>query len=106
MKDAAGTSGKTYHGLLGYVEVCKPATLGLENVDEFEKEDSLSCVSDGNLSFLYNSLESRGYVIGHRVMMSDRYWLPQKRRRLYFLGMHCQTYGITVAHGQKLIKAL
>ena len=79
-----GGSAQTFHGLLGYISVHRPAVLLFENVDTI-LEDVEPDVS--NFDVLAVELSSRGYE--HQSMIADThvFGLLQRRRRMYLAGV-------------------
>ncbi len=67
----------------------KPKYLFLENVDRLLKSPSTQRGRD--YSVMLKSLEELGYAVEWRVINSAEYGMPQRRRRIYFIGYHKST---------------
>jgi len=67
----------------------KPKYLFLENVDRLLKSPSNQRGRD--YSVMLKSLEELGYAVEWRVINSAEYGMPQRRRRIYFIGYHKST---------------
>ena len=67
----------------------KPNYLLLENVDRLLKSPSTQRGRD--FSVLLKSLDNLGYAVEWRVINAAEYGMPQRRRRVFFLGYHKST---------------
>jgi len=67
----------------------KPKYLFLENVDRLLKSPSTQRGRD--FSIMLKSLEKLGYAVEWRVINAAEYGMPQRRRRIFFLGYHKTT---------------
>jgi DNA (cytosine-5)-methyltransferase 1 len=67
----------------------KPKYLFLENVDRLLKSPSIQRGRD--FSVMLKSLEKLGYAVEWRVINAAEYGMPQRRRRIFFLGYHKST---------------
>ncbi len=67
----------------------KPKYLFLENVDRLLKSPSTQRGRD--YSVMLKSLDELGYAVEWRVINSAEYGMPQRRRRIYFIGYHKST---------------
>ncbi len=75
LKTMAGSSGKTFGGMIAYVAMAKPRTVILETVDELEGDSNPNCV------FLYECFAQQGYSIAQATLTSSEFGSPQGRRR-------------------------
>jgi DNA (cytosine-5)-methyltransferase 1 len=67
----------------------KPKYLFLENVDRLLKSPSNQRGRD--FSVMLKSLDDLGYAVEWRVINAAEYGMPQRRRRIFFLGYHKST---------------
>lgn len=67
----------------------KPKYLFLENVDRLLKSPSNQRGRD--FSVMLKSLDDLGYAVEWRVVNAAEYGMPQRRRRIFFLGYHKST---------------
>ena len=67
----------------------KPKYLLLENVDRLLKSPSTQRGRD--FAVMLRSLSHQGYAVEWRVINAADYGLPQRRRRIFFLGYHRST---------------
>ncbi len=67
----------------------KPKYLFLENVDRLLKSPSTQRGRD--FSVMLKSLEKLGYAVEWRVINAAEYGMPQRRRRIFFIGYHKST---------------
>ncbi|PCJ91872.1 MAG: DNA (cytosine-5-)-methyltransferase [Flavobacteriaceae bacterium] len=67
----------------------KPKYLFLENVDRLLKSPSSQRGRD--FSIMLKSLSDLGYAIEWRIINAAEYGMPQRRRRVFFLGYHKST---------------
>eukprot|EP00959_Pyramimonas_sp_CCMP1952_P390060 8174287-Pyramimonas_sp.AAC.2 len=100
LQKCLGTSGKTFAQVMGFVNVCKPRVLLMENVDELEL---ILGMQNMNLEWMYECFAKAGYVIGQRTMNSQKFLSPQRRRRIYFLAVHTSSFNLTAAAAQSLV---
>ena len=77
LKEVMGTTGTTFGDMCRLVRLMKPRALILENVNGLAAADEDGSAS--NMEFLYDMLESFGYVVGHRCFQCLEYGLPQRR---------------------------
>ncbi|ASV30240.1 DNA (cytosine-5-)-methyltransferase [Maribacter cobaltidurans] len=66
-----------------------PKYLFLENVDRLLKSPSSQRGRD--FAIMLKSLEELGYAVEWRVINASEYGMPQRRRRIFFLGYHKST---------------
>lgn len=94
LNKAAGLSGKKgvlwweIHRLLR-ARKKKPAFLFLENVDRLLKSPAKQRGRD--FAVMLASLSDLGYVVEWRVVNAAEYGMPQRRRRVFFMGYHMST---------------
>lgn len=105
LENALGTSGRTFRDLRDHLQLASPRTFILENVDAFGEDDG-SDAAGPNVDFLYNSLMDIGYSLSHGVFVSSDYGLPQRRRRVYFVGVHLVSFNLSAAGGLELARAI
>jgi site-specific DNA-cytosine methylase len=105
LQNASGSSGRTFRDLRDHLHLAKPKTFILENVDAFGEDDG-SETAGPNVDFLYNSLMDIGYALSHGIFSSCNYGLPQRRRRVYFVGVHLDSFRLTAAGGLELVRAI
>ena len=67
----------------------KPQYLFLENVDRLLKSPSSQRGRD--FAVMLKSLDDLGYAVEWRVINAAEYGMPQRRRRIFFLGYHKST---------------
>lgn len=67
----------------------KPKYLFLENVDRLLKSPSSQRGRD--FAVMLKSLDDLGYAVEWRVINAAEYGMPQRRRRIFFLGYHKST---------------
>jgi DNA (cytosine-5)-methyltransferase 1 len=67
----------------------KPKYLFLENVDRLLKSPAKQKGRD--FSIILKSLDELGYAVEWRVVNAAEYGMPQRRRRVFFLGYHKST---------------
>jgi len=67
----------------------KPKYLFLENVDRLLKSPSLQRGRD--FAVMLKSLDELGYGVEWRVINAAEYGMPQRRRRIFFIGYHKST---------------
>ena len=101
LRKAIGSSGKTLAALLNFARVCKPKTMILENVDALEEKPG--GVENDNLEFLYQAMHLLSYSVSQRTLISSKFALPQQRKRVFFLCVHHESFGLTAASGQALV---
>jgi site-specific DNA-cytosine methylase len=79
LRDRAGSSGKTFGGLVEYVRVHRPVLIIMENVP------SLVAGQQGkrNLEELGNMAAEFGYTLRYTVIDAEEYGLPQARNRAW-----------------------
>jgi DNA (cytosine-5)-methyltransferase 1 len=71
-----------------YVDYYQPDWFVMENVTGIESID------DGEtIELLYEDFEQAGYDVNHATLNAADYGVPQKRRRVFFVGVHEQTEG-------------
>lgn len=70
-------------------KVNKPKYLFLENVDRLLKSPSKQRGRD--FAVMLKSLDDLGYAVEWRVINAAEYGMPQRRRRIFFLGYHKST---------------
>lgn len=92
LKQAEGLQGKK--GVLWWeihriLKVRKPSYLLLENVDRLLKSPTGQRGRD--FAVMLASLADLGYVVEWRVINAADYGMPQRRRRVFFLGYHKST---------------
>ena len=80
-----GTSGLTFKAVLKHCSRALPKVILLENVNLEDMPDNKSEDDEcekllSNIEFLYSSLEELGYVVGHDLLKSSDYGLPQVRK--------------------------
>lgn len=94
LKNSKGLIGKkgvlwwSIHRILSEKKV-KPKYLFLENVDRLLKSPSNQRGRD--FSLMLKSLDELGYAVEWRVINAADYGMPQRRRRIFFLGYHKST---------------
>ena len=76
--------------MLAHVRHVRPCIVIMESVDEILKPSS-----DGNLSFLWASLEDIGYAGASKILKSQNFGLPCARVRAYFVLFDCAAFGCT-----------
>lgn len=67
----------------------KPSYLFLENVDRLLKSPAKQRWRD--FAIMLASLSDLGYAVEWRVINAAEYWMPQRRRRVFFLWYHKST---------------
>jgi len=66
-----------------YVDYYRPDAFVMENVTGIESID------DGEtIDLLYDEFEASGYSVNHQTLNAADYGVPQKRRRVFFIGVH------------------
>lgn len=100
LRSGLGTSGRTFAALMNFANTSKPRTMILENVDELEDRPG---VSNQNVEFLYEAMAAVGYSVNQRTVMSNKFALPQARKRIFFLCVHNESFGLSPARGQALV---
>ncbi|MGX1928019.1 DNA (cytosine-5-)-methyltransferase [Flagellimonas sp. 2504JD4-2] len=94
LKNSKGLIGKkgvlwwSIHRILSEKEN-KPKYLFFENVDRLLKSPSAQRGRD--FAVMLKSLNDLGYVVEWRVINAAEYGMPQRRRRVFFLGYHKST---------------
>lgn len=94
LKNSKGLIGKkgvlwwSIHRILSEKKV-KPKYLFLENVDRLLKSPSTQRGRD--FAVMLKSLDDLGYAVEWRVINAADYGMPQRRRRVFFLGYHKST---------------
>ena len=95
----AGTTGKTLHGALGYVDRHRPPIVFLENVVKLGFASSRGAPQTSgfidlkspkvkaNLRHVVKALEARGYKVAVAIVDSSEYFLPQRRVRIFIHGI-------------------
>jgi DNA (cytosine-5)-methyltransferase 1 len=74
--------GKLFYDIVRIARRHKPWMLFLENVGNLEGHDG------GNtLKVIRGELEGLGYTVGHQVLNSSNFGVPQSRKRIYILAM-------------------
>jgi hypothetical protein len=84
---AIGTSGMTGRATLDYIKLLRPKLFILENVS--------GIMESTNLNFLYDAIRAAGYQMTHRAFHSSDYGVPQRRVRVFFLGVNLEAFGLT-----------
>ena len=74
----------------------RPKYLFLENVDRLLKSPSDQRGRD--FAVMLQSLNELGYAIEWRVINAADYGMPQKRRRVFFLGYHRSSQSVSYTH--------
>ena len=97
-----GSSGKTFAALTNFANKCKPRCMILENVDELDDRGE----PNPNLDFLYEVVTAMGYSIGQKMLVSTNFGLPQGRRRVYFVCVHNESFGLTPSRGMALVERI
>lgn len=103
LEKGLGSTGKTFASLTAYAARCRPRCLILENVDELE--DS-KLEENPNLDFLYTAFSSIGYSVGQKTLKTSSFGLPQARRRVYFVAIHHDSFGLLPARSQALAERI
>ena len=106
LQNALGTSGRTFRDLRHHLQAAKPRTFILENVDAFGEDDGSDSSSGPNVDFLYTTLIDIRYALSHGIFVSTNYGLRQRRRRVYFVGVHLDSFNLTLARGLELARAM
>ncbi len=94
LKNSKGLIGKkgvlwwSIHRILSEKKV-KPKYLFLENVDRLLKSPSTQRGRD--FAVMLKSLDDLGYAVEWRIINAADYGMPQRRRRIFFLGYHKST---------------
>jgi DNA (cytosine-5)-methyltransferase 1 len=79
--------GKIIHGLSRIIETKKPKAFLLENVK------GLLSINNGNtMQFILEILKNCGYQVFYKVLKSSDFGIPQKRERIYFVGIRNDLY--------------
>ena len=104
LKQALGSSGRTFRDVRDHLQVSRPSAFILENVDAFGEDDGEYI--EPNVEFLYQSLMDVGYVLSHGCLASTDYGLPQRRRRVYFVGVRLESFGLSHAEGTSLVRSV
>ena len=83
-QDKTGTTAK---GAVGYIRLRRPRWILLENVARL-----LAKNADGssNMITLQKTLNAAGYLIWYEVMNSNRFGVPQRRDRVWIMGLRVQ----------------
>jgi len=83
--DGTGSTYKTFWGMISWVEQCRPSAVILENVDAIADESKDT--GQSNLDTVVAELSCRGYEVQPVLVDCQEYGLPQRRKRVYFLGI-------------------
>lgn len=97
-----GSSGKTFAALTNFANKAKPKIMILENVDELEDKGE----PNPNLDFLYEVMSAVGYSMGQKTLVSMNFGLPQGRKRVYFVCIHNESFGLNPSRGQALVERI
>ncbi len=103
LQKVLGPGGHTFKGVRDHVERARPLVLILENVDFGDKDEHNRCEDEPNLGFLYQTLSDIGCVVAHRKFQTNHYGLPQKRQRMYFVGLLFGDLGMSAEQGRSLL---
>jgi len=86
VRDHNSSTGKTFHGVLMYVERHKPLVVIIENVPGLKVRPDAEVLS--NLDMVLHELRVRGYLCSWEFLTpKDFAGVPQSRRRLYIVGV-------------------
>ncbi len=102
LETSDGSSGKTFRCLMKLLDASQPRTLLLENVDAIDDSEKEKAPDDGELEFLYKSLFAAGYAAAHSTFVASHHGLPQRRSRIYIVGVRFRRFGITAKHAQDI----
>ena len=97
-----GTTGNTFNAMAAHIKRTLPACVVLENVADLDMSDD-----DGvapNMDFLYELLEVCGYVLNHNLFWSSTFGLPQRRKRIFVVGLHKSTFDLSTVSAQSLLR--
>lgn len=97
-----GSSGKTFAALTNFANKAKPKIMILENVDELEDKGE----PNPNLDFLYEVTSAVGYSMGQKTLVSTNFGIPQGRKRVYFVCIHNESFGLNPSRGQALVERI
>lgn len=102
LQNQLGSSGKTFAALTNFAHKAKPKSMILENVDELDDRGE----PNPNLDFLYEVLSAVGYSVGQKTLVATSFGLPQGRRRVYFVCIHSESFGLNRSRGQALVERI
>ncbi len=85
----AGKKGVLWWEIHRILKAKRPGFLFLENVDRLLKSPAKQRGRD--FAVMLASLADLGYVVEWRVINAAEYGMPQRRRRVFFLGYHAST---------------
>ncbi len=77
-------TGKTFAGVMVYIRSRRPQLVGLENVPPL---DDTNPVKPSNCDQVVATLEVAGYDVWVGIMSPEDHGIPQRRKRLWFLGV-------------------
>jgi len=94
-RNAAGKSGSSLHGLLGYIRCCtfdkRPRVLILECVARLGHHRQVDPDARAGTSFIHDELTKLGYVGEWANVDAKQFYLPQSRPRVYGLFLLMQS---------------
>ena len=97
-----GSSGKTFAALTNFASKAKPKITIVENVDGLEDKGE----PNPNLDVLYEAMSAVGYSMGQKTLASMNLGLPQGRKRVYFVCIHNESFGLNRSRGQALVERI
>ena len=100
LRDMTGTPGQTFGAMLKYMQIHRPPLVPWENVQDIKE-----AASGANIEYMAAALEAIGYALAYRIVQSDRFLLPQRRRRAFGLAMLVDDSGLEVDVARRLCQA-
>lgn len=97
VKNKDGNTARTLWGCQEYCEHHQPPIMVLENVPQFLSSQS------SNKEEFDKMWKSVGYVTGHTII-DAKSWVPQRRKRVYFILLNIRIFGISEEVGHNIIK--
>ena len=85
-----GSRGKAFAALTNFANKAKPNIMIPGNVDELEDKGE----PNPNLDFLYEVMSAVGYGMGQKTLVSMDFGLPQGRKRVYFVCIRNESFGL------------
>ena len=101
LKRSDGTSGETFAGMVAYMQAHRPPFLVWENVP-----DIVEACDGNNIAHLVHTVSAIGYVTAFRVLCSDSYLLPQRRRRCYGICALVDDTGLSNRGAQAMVEGM
>lgn len=95
-----GSSGATFNGLLSYAHLAGPPVLLMENVVEILSKDAT------NNNTLLKHFRDLGYCIDYCILQADEQYVPQKRKRVYYIALKLDRFNISREDGDRLVRMM